>query len=173
MLLSAPQDPEEHDPLATIHALLQKGNYADAAEAIGGLPEPYRSREWASFYFDLFYIDGSREAAARALAVEPRDARTLRIRGDADFVDGRYRDARASYAKALTALASDPALTDAARAEEKALLEGREQGLRREEEYRALVAAATGRARNAAAGFLAFTALGSILCFAIALRGRK
>jgi hypothetical protein len=144
------------DPLRTIHAMVQRGDYSDAMEAIAGLPEPHKSREEAFLGFETFNISRARDACIRALAADPKDTAVLRTLGDVAFIDGDLRESRARYDAAASAAEHDPRLGDADRAAENRTLEQRRDMLDREESYRGRVRSAERRAVLGAAGILAF-----------------
>lgn len=161
------------DPIEAIRALVARGDYADASEAIAGLPWPQRDRELALFHFQTFSLRASRQAALRVLDREPDDSEMVRVLADLDFTEGRYADAREGYVKAKTAVTSDPRLTDADREHAESVLTGRVEMLRSAASYRDATNAAERTALTVASGGAAFLLLAGIVLVVWARRGVK
>lgn len=147
---AAPQDDLAHpDPIAAIRAMVNRGEFADAAEALAGLPDPMRTRESVYLLFKSYDLRRAYEQGERSLQNDPNDVETLRILGDIDAMEKRLRRARQRYTAAKEAFDKDSHLTtDAARESEERLLQFREPYLAREEKYQESVAAAVRNSRS-------------------------
>ena len=161
------------DPLRTIRAMVQRGDYSDAMEAIIGLPEPHKSREETFLCFQTFALGRAHEAGLRAIAADPKDAAILRSLGDVAFVEGDLREAHERYTAAAAVVDHDARLADAERAAEKRTLEQRGEMLEREEAYRGRVRTAEQRAWLGAAGFLALLLGLTGAGLALSIRGKR
>jgi hypothetical protein len=161
------------DPIEAIRALVARGDYADAAEAIAGLPWPQRDRELANLHFQTFSLRASRQAALRVLDREPDDSEMVRVLADLDFTEGRYADAREGYVKAKSAVAGDPRLSDTDREHAESVLTGREEMLRSAASYRDAAHAAERTALTVASGGAAVLLLAGLVLVLWVRRGVK
>lgn len=147
------------DPRAVIRRFIASGNYADAAEAISGLPRGVRDHEFANLYLQAFCLRASREAAERALENTPSDPELRRIVADLDFTEGKYPSARRAYEALLRDLDADARGVDASREEELRFVRSRLEMLAGAESYRRRVRDAVTRAETAGFAALAVMAL--------------
>ncbi|MFN0208029.1 MAG: hypothetical protein ACKVS6_17120 [Planctomycetota bacterium] len=153
------------DPVAVIRAMVDRGEFADAAEALTGLPETIRHREAAFLYFKTYDLARTREAGAKHLAVDRNDVELLRILGDVAAMDRRFDDSEKLYREAKEKLETDPRLSDAARESEAAAIEYRFRYIEDERANLASVKRAEDRVGIAvylAVGALAFVFVASL-----------
>ncbi|HKD99864.1 MAG TPA: tetratricopeptide repeat protein, partial [Planctomycetota bacterium] len=101
LLASARQGPAP-DPLGRVREMLQRGEVADAAEAVAGLPEPARTRMEAWVSLAGRDLEGARRFGERALERNPQDPEILFLlahvaakQSDLDECARRAGDARA------------------------------------------------------------------------------
>lgn len=154
------------DPRAVIRRFVASGNYADAAEAISGLPSGVRDHELANLYFHAFCLRASREAAERALESTPGDPELRRIVADLDFTEGKYSSARTAYEALLRDLGADTGGLDESHEEELRFVRSRLEMLAGAETYRRSVREAETRAETAgfvALAVMALTAVGVVV----------
>lgn len=160
----------QEDPLRTIRSMADRGEYADAAEAIEGLPGPHRDRERALLSIRMFALDLARESASRVLEADRDDVEMLRIVGDVDFIEGNLESAREHYARARAALAKDFRLSDADRAAWGSALDQRGSSLALEDDYRDRMTAAERRTVWLACALTFGVATGTAMAFRAAIR---
>jgi hypothetical protein len=143
-------DPARPDPVGAIRAMVDRGDFADASEALQGLPETVRFREESYLRFRAYDLPGALRCAEKHFERDRNDVELLRIAGDAAAMERRFDEAQRYYAEARSRLESDPRLTDVAREAESAGLENRAVYVERELKYQKEVAAAEARATTAA-----------------------
>lgn len=158
---------ERVDPRVTIRALIKRGMYYDAHEAILGLPDSVRPREEAFLRFQCMDFPSARAFALRALKSEANDTELLRMLGDIEVMDGRQVTGQQYYQKARAALTSDPRLQgDADREEEARILTYRDLYVTRETDYRTRVRSAERRTETLAnLGFILVGSIGALALY--------
>lgn len=155
------QDPP--DPIQRIHELIDEGSYADAAEAVRGLPLPARTREDAYLRYQAYDLRGAKAAALEALQSDPKNASLWLLVGDAEAVRG---DLDAAVARYETAKALKPLEPGIARA-----LAERDRFVVAERSYRERVEIRTEIGRTVAIAWIAIAAAVMVGAMRRAIRG--
>lgn len=153
------------DPVSVIRAMVDRGEYTDAAEALDGLPETIRHREAAYLYFQARDLARTRESGMKHLAIDRNDVELLRILGDSAAMERRLDESEKLYQEAKGKLTTDPRLTDAMQDSELSALEYRFKYIQNERGRLASVKGAEDRVRIGV--YLSAGALG--LVFVISL----
>lgn len=170
--LGFPQQQEPAHPLDTIRAMVDRGEFADAAEAIPGLPERVRDREQAYLCYRSLDLPQTAVLAERSLRREPSDCEMLRILATAHAMRGDLIAARQQFERARAALDVDPRLDDPARTLERRRLDDLDRFVAEATSYRARVDKAQGTARAATLVALVLGAASMLLSLGAAILRR-
>ncbi|MBL8694874.1 MAG: hypothetical protein JNJ88_12330 [Planctomycetes bacterium] len=156
------QQQEPAHPLDIIRAMVDRGEFSDAAEAIAGLPASSRDREQAYLCYRSLDLSQTAVLAERSLRREPNDSEMLRILATAHAMRGDLAAAKQQGERARSALDLDPRLDDPARTLERRRLDDLDRFVAESSTYRARVEEAQGSARIAT---LATLVIGSAVTF--------
>lgn len=165
------QDENTHpETVREIRAMVGRLEFADAAEALAGLPEPVRTREELYLRFRAYDLAQAYDAGMKAASNNRNDTEVFRILGDIDAMERRFDRAAQQYEAAKKALARDPALDDAGRRAEAAALKERDQYLLRERAYESSVRESLRNIQSLSGICFVGIGIAGLSCFAFALR---
>ncbi len=170
LLLPPAMTPQDRgDPLASIRAMADRGEFGDAWEAVRGLPEPARSREETYLRYQSRHLEGVVEAGRSASGQDANDSEILRLVALAEAMLGRLDAARGSSAASRRALERDSRLSHDMRLEDARKLDALDLWIEETAAYRARVAAAERRSRWLAWATVAVGAIACLLSFGLSL----